>query len=151
LIDGFKKYRPEDINLCLGVAPQSAPAMNFFMHDRASGRNSFVQEQAAEHGRVEAVPTLVMSVNDIVRDYAHGVFPDFLSVDVEGWDAEIIKSIDFGRGSPKIICVEMFSGMHGQFNHTLQIKNALGDKYVMLFKCGANGIFVRRDFESMVR
>jgi hypothetical protein len=155
LIKAFKMHRPEDINLCLGVAPQSKPAMNFFSHDKAigkvSGRNSFVREQSEAHGAVEAIPTRVMSVEDIVFNYANGAFPDFMSVDVEGWDSEIIKSIDYAKGSPKVICVEMFCGMSGQFNYTTDIKRALGDRYFMVFKCGANGIFVRRDFESMVR
>jgi FkbM family methyltransferase len=148
LIGAFKEHRPEDVNLCIGVAPTSC-VMNFFVSDPASGRNSFVREQAEEHGAVTAVPTTVKSVNDIVRDHAGGVFPDFLSVDVEGWDCEIIKSIDYAKWSPKVICVEMFCGMHGQFNYSTDIKRALRDHYFMLLKCGANGIFVRKDLERI--
>jgi len=32
--------------------------------------------------------------------------PDFISLDVEGLDLAILKSLDYSRFSPKVICVE---------------------------------------------
>ena len=39
----------------------------------------------------------VYSLKDVIKDYCNNVFPDFLSLDVEGLDFEILKSIDFDK------------------------------------------------------
>ena len=37
----------------------------------------------------------------------HGVFPDFLSIDVENMDYDILRSYDLTKNAPKVIDVEV--------------------------------------------
>ncbi len=142
-IKEFYKHRPEDINLCIGVGLESCNA-DFWMYHPESGKNSFIKERAAEYGKVTSIKLPVMTVNDIVQRYAKGIFPDFLSIDVEGSDFDVLKSIDYESNYPKIICIEMFCGEHGQVNDTKAIKEFMYQKnYQFRIQCGANGIFVR--------
>src|SRR5207247_814567 len=61
---------------------------------------------ASGHQRIESVERVEMkSINTILRDYCKTT-PDFLSIDVEGMDSEIIESIDFSKYRPKVLCVE---------------------------------------------
>ena len=151
LIEPFHRLRPEDTNLCMGIGTKKG-TMPFWRYDNVwSGKNSFVKELAEENGPVTAIDVPVDTVDNIVRDHAKGVFPDFLSVDVEGMDFDIIKSIDYSTtNTPKVICVEMFSGGRGQMDDTQKIKNWLNLHYFLLIQVGANGIFVRRDYASHI-
>lgn len=147
LIKAFEIMRPSDINLCVGVAATSGK-MNFYRARLlGSGKNSFIRSLAEEQGRVTSLEVPVLTVSDIVRDYAKGMFPDFLSVDVEGMDYDILKSIDYDKGFPKVICVEMFSGAKGQLDSSSQIKGILKDRYFIHSQVGANGIFVHWAYE----
>ena len=46
-----------------------------------------------------------MNINDVMREHFQGA-PTFLSVDTEGLDLAILKSIDYTRFRPKVICAE---------------------------------------------
>lgn len=148
LIAAFQTDRPGDVNLCVGVAPR-AGTLEFYRHAGllTSGKNSFVRSLAQEQGRVIPIEVPVLTVAEIVRDHAGGVFPDFLSVDVEGMDCEVLQSIDYDKGCPKVICVEMFSGKQGQLDSSAEIKALLASRYFLHSQAGANGIFVRWDYD----
>jgi len=47
----------------------------------------------------------MITFEDIIKKYAVKKI-DLLSIDVEGWDMEILKSIDFEKMRPAIICTE---------------------------------------------
>ena len=53
--------------------------------------------------RVVSVP--VYSLNTLIEKHCPQC-PDFLSVDVEGLDLEILAAMDFARFRPAVICVE---------------------------------------------
>ncbi|MGA2058081.1 MAG: FkbM family methyltransferase [Bradyrhizobium sp.] len=54
---------------------------------------------------VDEVEVPLVPANDILAGHFPAGF-DFLSIDTEGCNLEIIESIDFGRFRPKIICIE---------------------------------------------
>lgn len=148
LIEAFHTHRSGDTNLCVGVGPERGE-LDFYMSDPMSGRNSFMRELALEGvTEVSKIQVPVVLVSDIIRDYAGGVFPDFLSVDIEGFDYAVLKSIDYQliRG-PRVICVEMFSGLKGQMDNTKEIKRCLNPCYFFHSQVGANGIFVHRNYK----
>ncbi len=54
--------------------------------------------------RIEKIP--VLTIERIINEHFNGAAPDFLTLDVEGLDLEIIESIDFSKYRPTVICVE---------------------------------------------
>ena len=106
----FARERPEDQNLNIGVASQ-AGFMTFYMDDPKGGRNTFdaaERDQLIAEGRsISTMETEVVNINDLVQDACGGKWPDFLSIDAEGLDYEILKSANFLRGRPKVICAEI--------------------------------------------
>ena len=48
----------------------------------------------------------LLNVNDVMAEHFKGRAPTFLSIDAEGWHFAILKSIDFERFRPPVICVE---------------------------------------------
>ena len=47
----------------------------------------------------------LLDINDVMSEHFKGA-PSFLSIDAEGWHLAILKSIDYRRFRPKVICVE---------------------------------------------
>lgn len=48
----------------------------------------------------------IIAINDLLREYFPDGRLDFLSIDIEGQDEEIVKSIDYDFIRPAIICIE---------------------------------------------
>lgn len=111
LFEAFLADRREDINLNIGVAAVPGEADLYIMNQPAL--NTFIKEEANrvhhEHPPyiVKEVRRIPMKpVSEIIQQYWNGSFPDFLTIDVEGMDEEIIRSINYDACAPKIICAE---------------------------------------------
>lgn len=155
LYANFLVHRPEDTNVNVGVS-DFAGRLSFYMIDDYSGRNSFdkvaVETFCAEYPQFcvqKVVDIEVLTGNDIVSKYCGGIFPDFLSVDVEGLDERIIKSLDFTQSRPKVICVEVEnakgSGAKGPiFTYLTQIG------YQFVIRAVSNLIFIDSNYHSAI-
>ena len=146
LIPAFKKYRPEDKNLNIGVASREG-TLPFYRIDNFSGRNSFdlksVQDFIAAYPQFKinsAIEVKVTTLNAIVSKYNGGIFPNFLSIDVEGLDFEILSTTDFTNSKPQLLCVEVVSGSNT--NQSAEMVGMLRDKgFEPIFSTAGNVIF----------
>jgi hypothetical protein len=108
----LRKVRPLDKTLEAGIGVAAAREADYYvMNDPAW--NTFSKEEA-EHqvkimkGRIkiaEIRKVPLLSVNDVMEDQFKGA-PTFLSVDAEGLHLAILKTIDFGRFRPLLLCTE---------------------------------------------
>ena len=72
---------------------------------------------------------------------------NLLSIDIEGYDYEALKSLEFCKYRPQIIISELLPGKCT----TPVIVNFLMEKGYMLYACNSsNGIFVDRCYEAQV-
>ena len=113
----YKKIRPRDIVLNIGIGTEEEKEADFYLYDnKYNGLSTFSKEQALHwqnigmeglgkitYQRVIKIPLL--SINEIIDKYFQNI-PDLLSIDVEGMDLEILQSLDFNRYKPKVICAE---------------------------------------------
>lgn len=149
----FLDKRPGDINLNIGIGPQPGGFELFIMSTRTL--NTLSEEEARlyvsqgydieKRHRVE-----VATINDVMTEHFGGP-PDFLSVDVEGLDYEILASLDFSRFRPKLICVEtiVFSST-GKGEKRTEIDALLFDRgYVRFADTYINTLYV--DEQSWVK
>jgi len=112
----FTKSRSEDINLNIGIAASSGSMIFYRMTDPALSTLS-----AAEASRMSSEEGISISERfevpvDTIRNVLqrHQCCPDFLSIDVEGKDLEILESYDFATHRPAVICIETISfSLHG--------------------------------------
>jgi FkbM family methyltransferase len=113
LFKKFLRMRREDINLNMGIADKNG-ILDFYIMNGAA-LSTFSKEEAERMARdyghtiVQILPVEVKTVAEVIQTYAHGVFPDFLSLDVEGLDESILHSINWSGSRPKVICVETIS------------------------------------------
>lgn len=153
LMQAFFRERPLDLNLNLGIAPKSGE-MDFYFIDKWSGRNTFSQEAADGFVRdfpsfriseVQKIPTLTL--NDLVNKHCKEKFPDFLSVDIESLDYDVLKGADFSQDHPRIVCAETVS--HNGTQNYLSFREMMTDRgFVTYCRTVSDAIFVCIDDAS---
>lgn len=112
LFNNFVLHRQEDINLNMGVG-EDANSIDFYIMNVPT-LNTFSLEQTELYKNEgnyfvkEIKKVEIDTIKNILNQKNEGVFPDFLSLDAEGIDDIVIKSLDF-TNRPKVICVETIS------------------------------------------
>lgn len=109
LIKIFTKYRPDDINLNIGISDQESELNFYIMEDNTLSTFSKTESDfMIKHGKslAEVRKIKLTTISRIIEERCNQQFPDFLSIDVEGMDYSILQSINFERSYPKVICVE---------------------------------------------
>ena len=108
-IEYFDFLRPNDINLNLGVARKNSTKMIYFqknksplntlnlMHAKKIFSNTFKQKKIKTKTLTNILDKTKFKRKEI----------DFLNIDTEGSDLEVLKSLDFKKYKPKLICVEL--------------------------------------------
>ena len=121
----FRRLRRRDLCLSAGVGAADKEAVPFYVLSEPS-LSTFDKDSAQQHetqGRAHvraAISVPVYSINTLIEKYCSRC-PDFLSVDVEGLDMEILQAMDFTRFRPAVICVETID-FHTQAKQTAVIK-----------------------------
>lgn len=100
--------RPHDETLNVGAA-KTPGELEFFLMAQ-SAFNTFSKDEAEEVQRSsgiairKTVKVPVIDVGALLRE--RGFCPDFLNVDVEGMDMDILDSFDWEHIRPGVVCVE---------------------------------------------
>lgn len=100
--------RPEDINLNCGIGTNDSKK-EFREYLNISGHSTFDNIIKKEHGEsYDFIDYLVpiKTLNEILQKYTHNRLIDFIKIDVEGYEYEVIASNDWSIFRPTIICVE---------------------------------------------
>jgi FkbM family methyltransferase len=144
LIDAFHRLRPEDKNVCVAVGPQSGSAKLNRVNE-TSGINSLLPIEG--HGAMlDAVDVPVLTIDEIVDIYADGCWPDLLTLDAEGMDLGILRSIDYARNQPKVICAEAVSPAG---NIAAELRALMTESgYLVHSWAGSNMLFVRSELRD---
>tara|TARA_B110000977_G_scaffold201516_1_gene296566 strand:+ start:631 stop:1350 length:720 start_codon:yes stop_codon:yes gene_type:complete len=112
LLEKIKAVRSKDINLNIGVGPEKSTMDLYIMSEKALNTFSKKEAENCVKEGLEIIDTKsvnILTLDEIINKYNNGIFPDFLSLDAEGFDFDILKSIDYNKYYPKVICVETIS------------------------------------------
>lgn len=107
----FLRSRPRDINLNIGIGRVSGNMVFYRMADPSL--STFSEEEAIRMEKEEGIHIEeklnlpVRTIDEVLA--AHQVRPDFVSIDVEGRDLEVLESFDFAAHRPAVFCVETIS------------------------------------------
>ena len=123
----------------------NAPTLNTFDEKAAAalaGKNEVIV--------IEKIQVPVVDLRTVIAEYANDKFPDFLSLDTEGFDEQILRQVDFDTNYPKVICVETLeytNDGNGQKDKKL-IDFLLEKNYMLYADTYINSIFANRSFWS---
>lgn len=107
--------RPRDALLRAGIGVTAQAEADFYIIGGSEDGqlNTFSHEQATAlvtrsngHYRIDKVIKIpLLDINAVMREHWNGA-PHVLSMDTEGFDLPILRSIDFARFRPSVVCVE---------------------------------------------
>lgn len=109
-IEIFNKYRKRDINLNIGIS-SSNKELDYYILDYTSSMNTFNRKALEEEGllnRIKEVKKIsVMTLNEVLQTYLpKGQDIDFLNIDTEGMEIEVLESNEWQRFRPKLVVIE---------------------------------------------
>ncbi|OAI42554.1 hypothetical protein AYO41_04055 [Verrucomicrobia bacterium SCGC AG-212-E04] len=108
LFSQIASHRRRDTNLNIGIAREPGDLAFFRMSD--SSLSTFSVTEANRLESQENIPILkrltlpVWTAADVLT--IHSFVPDFVSIDVEGNDLEVLESFQLEVNRPKVFCVE---------------------------------------------
>lgn len=147
LIEEFKRLRPGDINLCAAVVGDSRKQATLNRIDETSGLNSLLKVK--DVGVMDSVTVPATTADNIVVNYARGCWPDLLTIDAEGMDIPILRSINYSNGGPKVICAEAISPMGDVCAELRTLMKSRG--YSVHSFAGSNMLLVRTNLMDMCK
>ena len=106
----FQKKRPRDKCINVGVGIDNQVEANFYLMTPRT-LNTFSQEEAEKAtamgrsiSKVVKVP--LKGINELIAENFSGRCPNFISLDIEGLDFEVLKTFDFAKHRPQVFCIE---------------------------------------------
>lgn len=153
-IKKFNRERPRDVNLNIGIATKNG-IIDFFRFEPES-LSTFSKKIANGYQKqgyrlIETIKIKTRRLDKILTKYCNNQTIDFFSIDTEGFDYEVLKSNDWNKFRPRVICIELpsFKNLR-QSNfrrklpdHTKILLSRLG--YKLICKTTSNAIFLLRE------
>lgn len=152
LIPAINRVRPGDKIINVGVAVSDAAEADLYIFN-IKGLNTFDAAEAKRRQAtgtfniIEVVKVPLMHINDIIQaNFA--TYPEVLSIDIEGLDLDVLKSLDFNRYPIPVICVEtcVFSENHIRPKDHLIAQFMLSKEYEVYADTYINTIFVSKNW-----
>lgn len=143
--DLFGRERPRDLCIEKGVDEKEGeltyfmfnePALNTFDEKLAKERSAIVGYHILEKEKIK-----VQSLASILDDLKEIPGIDILSVDVEGFDLQVLRSNDWNKYKPNIIIAECLNARFSDINSDPVTKYLLGLNYSIYAKTGYSLIF----------
>lgn len=128
-INCFKKYRPNTISLNIGIGNKNNAKFYIFESEALS---TFSEEEAKQselygHKIIETTSVKIFPLKDIFKEYIKNIEVDFMSVDTEGYDLEVLKTNDWNIYRPSFIVIETAEYDRNKFGKKL---NDIYDPYM---------------------
>jgi FkbM family methyltransferase len=107
----FRRLRPEDINLEVAISDEPGTFTYYEFDEPAlNGLSPELSRERAAAGTAELIaqtPVRTRTLAEVLAEHLPaGREIDFLSVDVEGLDLEVLRSSDWSRYRPAVVLVE---------------------------------------------
>ncbi|HEV3410506.1 MAG TPA: FkbM family methyltransferase [Chthoniobacterales bacterium] len=141
------RERPRDITLNCGVGARSGEAV---FYDHAIREWSTFDPELAHHsprGLYSVVERTVpiRTLTDIIEEHGAGRVIDFLKIDVEGFESEVLRGLELSHHRPAVILVEAIDRDTRKPNHELWEPLLSQQDYDSVYFDGVNRFYVPRE------
>ena len=148
----FKKSRPRDINLEMAILKERGSLKYYQFNEAAlNGFSARLSEQRNGLGSYKIIGTVELEglpLSEVLGKYMPTSIMqiDFMSVDVEGLDLEVLQSNDWERFRPKVILVELLSSSLSSISSDPVYKYLAEHGYSVFAKAVQTVFFASREF-----
>lgn len=140
--------RPQDTLLRAGIGVGADTEADYYVISGDGQLNTFSKQVADEvRGRsggrhfVERVIRVpLLNINDVMQKH-FGRAPHLLSIDTEGFELPILKSLDFDRFRPEVVCVDVLEFGTGRVRNAV-VELMLEKNYALRGATFVNAVFV---------
>jgi FkbM family methyltransferase len=147
LFSAFPAARERDINLNAAVS-NCCGQMPLFEVQGDPSLSTLCRSQAADHAQaghsILERPVTVCTLASVCERYAPAVI-DFLSIDVEGHEREVLEGADFTRWRPRVLIIEAIKPWSTETTHSMWEHHILDAAYQHVLFDGVNRVYVREE------
>jgi len=146
----FRKMRPRDMNLEIAISNKKQELIYYIFNEAAL--NTFSKSSAKKRdgkGKYKVCKEIkikTLTLEEVLNNYlSKNIEIDFLSIDVEGLDFQVLKSNNWYKYKPKVILIEALDFSFNNLKNS-NICNFLIDKdYQLLAKTFNTLIFINKE------
>ncbi len=151
-IELFNVARPNDINICVAISKKKGSKDLFFDNELSSlntinKNHTLFLKKAFNQINLKKRKIKTNTLNNILKKYKINKI-DFMNIDIEGNELEVLKTINFNKINIKVICIEIvnyeFYSKKIKINKKKIFNILKKNKYNLRFKTFVNYIFVKK-------
>lgn len=110
LIRRIKQVRPKDKIINAGVAFSTEKESDFYIFNVPSistfnKEEAEIRNKSGQNKIVNVAKVPLLNINNLIEQN-FDTYPDFISIDIEGLDLDVLKSLDLERFPIPVICAE---------------------------------------------
>ena len=147
-IELFNYFRPKDINLNVGLAKNRGFKKLYFSGDfsplntfdenhlKFLNKNFKIEIEELKYRKIKT-----QNINSILKKFKCSKV-DFLTIDLEGYEHEILKTLNFKKFKINLMCIEILShNLKSKKNYTNIMKILKKNNFKLIYKTGVNCFF----------
>jgi FkbM family methyltransferase len=159
LYNNFKKARPHDkvLNVGIGLSESGKKIPFYYFPEPYTGWNTFSEQDALQKQLQTGIrfkndiEIELKNINTIIEEnFGSNNPPNFISIDVEGLELDILHSLNFKKYSPELFCLETMrfdNNKLGQKN-TVLINFMIEKGYAVYADTYVNTLFIKNEYIS---
>lgn len=150
----FLEQRPGDVNLAIAAGSENG---ELTLYDTPQVRGWASPDQAvAELHRSEGHQVVELSVPvrtlaSVCEEYVQGRQVHFLKIDVEGFEGEVLKGMDFARWRPWVLVIEATLPNSRETNHASWEHMVTSQRYRFVWFDGLNRYYVAEEHSELAQ
>jgi FkbM family methyltransferase len=142
----FVKDRKRDVNLQCGLGDKHGELMLREYIDRPGHSTFDAKRKNEQEGSLESIDYIVpvITLNEVFDKYVKGERVDFIKIDVEGFESNVVKGNNWDENRPIVICIET---NHSDRSWERIIK---GCGYNLFIGDGLNEYYIAKESEKLL-
>jgi FkbM family methyltransferase len=149
----FQDQRPRDVNLAIAAGSSDGSLTLYDVADVngwASPERAVAEGHRAAGHEVRELVVPVRTLASVCSEYVQGEI-HFLKIDVEGFEAEVLRGMDFGRWRPWVLVVEATLPGQRETNHETWEHLVVGQRYRYAWFDGLNRYYVAEEHAELLQ
>ncbi|HEY4156888.1 MAG TPA: FkbM family methyltransferase [Polyangiaceae bacterium] len=150
----IERDRPRDINLNVACSAERGELELYAARGGYSGMSTLTAEEAELHKKkgveFDALRVKTLPLAEILAEHAANKTIDFMSIDVEGHERQVLQGADLARFRPRVLLLEATRPNSTEPTHGAWEDLILRADYLFAVFDGLNRFYVRREDEALI-